>query len=143
VDGARRAMPVVVGDRQDDRFARIVSAGRDLAAEGLEIRPLAMAERFRTGAADTVVLGFFLANGGFALGLDARQLELLAHNGGQFLQRPIDFEDVGAGFTAGLAFPIPLLAFAASAGDRLGDFAVPLPRPARALLALAGNAHRE
>ena len=101
-----------------------------------------MAQRFGAGAADAVVLGFFLADVGFAFGLDARQLELVAEDGGQFFQRDIDFENVlhRDRCRPGLCRP---LVCRAAAGDGLADFALALPGAAGAVFAVAEMRHVE
>ncbi len=97
--------------------------------------------RFGTGAADAVVFRFFLADVGFALGLDARQFQFVAEDGGQFFERHFDFENVRAGIAACFSFAVPFLS--AAAGDRLADFAVSLPDAAGAVLAIAEMRHIE
>src|SRR5262249_23714463 len=54
IDGAPRAVALVVGDGDDERLAGIVRAGRDLTAEGLEVRAFAVAEGFGAGPANAV-----------------------------------------------------------------------------------------
>ncbi len=120
---------------------RIVIARSNLPAQRLEIRALEVPQRFGPGAANAVVARFFLLDGGFALGLNARQFQFVAENGGQFLQRDVDFQNVRARIAAGLALAAFL--FAGAAGNGLADFAIPLPYSAGAVLAVAEMRHVE
>ena len=76
---------------------------------------------------------------GFALGLDARQLQFVAQDGGQLFERDFDFQHVGARIAAGLARAIGRLARA----DRRAFFAFALADAARAVLAVAEVGHVE
>ncbi len=98
-----------------------------------------MPQRFGAGAADAGVAGLALVDIGFALGLDPRQLEFVAQDGGQFFQRDFDFQHVRAGFAAGLADAV----FVFALSDRGAFFAGPLAYAARAVLAVAEVGHVE
>ncbi len=95
-----------------------------------------MAERFGAGLADAGVL---VAGGDdvlLAARLDARQGQLLAEDGGHFLHRQLDFEDVSAGLVAGAAARLAL-----TGAERLADLARTLADAAAALLAVAELRH--
>src|SRR5690606_28178833 len=97
------AVPHVVADRDDDRAHGAVRARGDLPAQRLLVRALERAQALRPGALDPAVA---VARDGqrlCALWLDARQLELLAHQLGQLLDGELDLADVVPRRVAGLA----------------------------------------
>src|SRR5690606_3736607 len=113
----------VVADRDDHRTQRAVRPGGDLPAQRLLVRPLERAQAFRPGALDPAVA---VARDGQrlrALRLDARELQLLAHQLGQLLDRELDLADVVAGRVARLA----LAARVAVRPQRRAQLALALP----------------
>ncbi len=131
----QRPIALVVADRDDDRVLRVVRAHRDLAAQRLAIGPAEVAQRLRAGRANAGVLVLVRDDLLGALRLDPRQLELLAHDLGELLQRDLDVEQVIARAVAGfvtLARPIAVFALA----DRIADLAIALPDAALLLVAV-------
>src|ERR1700704_2232899 len=92
-----------------------------------------MPQRLGAGRADPRVLVLPRDDLLGALGLDPRQLELLAHDLGELLQRDLDVEQVIAGSLPGLALARPGLAVSP---ERIADVALALPGPARLLVAV-------
>ena len=92
-----------------------------------------MAERFGPRLPNAIVFRFLLNNLCPALRLDARQFQLFTEDGGQFVERDVDFHQVaGAGIAArltGAVFGIAAL------GNRLALFAVALSDAAGAVVA--------
>src|SRR5262249_7502454 len=130
---APAAIALVLADGNDDRVLRVVRAHRDLSAQRLAIRPAEVTQRLRAGRADARVLVLPRDDLLGALGLDARQLELLAHDLGELLQRDLDVEQVIARAVARLlALPRLLLALP----ERIADLAVALADAALLLVAV-------
>src|ERR1700704_4922232 len=92
-----------------------------------------MPQRLGAGGADARVLVLPRDDLLGALGLDPRQLELLAHDLGELLQRDLDVERVVARAVAGLALAGRLVAVAA---ERVADLAVALADAALLLVAV-------
>src|SRR5262249_13511988 len=116
-----------------DRVLDVVRAHRDLPAQRLTVRAAEVAQRLRAGRADAGVLVLPRDDLLGALGLDARQLELLAHDLGELLQRDFGVEQVIARAIAGLmALPRLLLTLA----ERVADLALALPDAALLLVAV-------
>src|SRR6185295_5633128 len=89
-------------------------------------------QRLRAGGADPGVAILVRDDLRGALGLDARQLQLLAHDLGQLLQADLDVEQVLARTIAGLALARLLLTLA----QRIARLPVALPDAALLLVAV-------
>src|SRR5262249_28630689 len=118
--------------RDDDRTLRIVLAGHDLAAQRLPEGALEVAQRLRAGPADADVLVLLRDDALLALRLDARELQLLAHDLGQLLQPQRDLQRVLARLVARLARAVGVRIALAQA---VADVARPLPDSAPVLAA--------
>src|SRR5579883_177997 len=100
--GLPAPVTLVGGDGHDHGIARRVRAGGDLALERLPVRALEVAQRLGTDAPDARVPILRVDDLALALVLDVRQLELLAEDGRELVERHVDLEDVLAGSRAGL-----------------------------------------
>ena len=101
----QRAVALVVGDRDDDGLVRRVRAHRDLALERLAVRAPEVAERLGADAADAGVAILRVDDLALALVLDVGQLELLAEDRGELVERDVDLEHVLAGALARPCLP--------------------------------------
>src|SRR5262249_34080081 len=99
----------------------------------LAIGPPEVAQRLGAGRPDAGVLVFPRDDLLGALGLDVRQLELLAHDLGELLERDLDVEEVIARPIAGFALARALLAVLA---ERVANLAVALADAALLLVAV-------
>src|SRR5205823_11606196 len=94
VDFLPAAVLLVLADRQDDGAGRVVGPGGNLAFQGTLEGALEVAQRLRTGLADSGVFVAGRDNVLFAARLDTGQGQLLAQDGGQFFQGQFHFKDV-------------------------------------------------
>src|SRR5271165_6295413 len=115
------AVLLVLANRDDDRFCRVVKVGGDLALEGPFEGALEMAQRFGPGLADARVAVAAGEDVLLAARLDARQSQLLAEDRGQFFEGQLDFLDVTTRLIAGAG-----LAIALGRSQGLTDIAVAL-----------------
>src|SRR5690606_3726796 len=84
------AVALVVGDRHDDRLVRRVASHRDLPLERLAVGTSEVAERLGTDAADAGVAILGVDDLALALVLDVGELELLAQDGRELVERDVD-----------------------------------------------------
>src|SRR5664279_1113648 len=99
---APRAIALVLFDRDDDGVLRVVRPHRDLATHRLAIGAPEVTQRLRADRANAGVLVFVRDDLLGALGLDPRELELLAHDLGELLHAELDVEQVIARAIASL-----------------------------------------
>ena len=85
---------------------RVVGAERDLPAQRLLVGALEVAQRLGAGGVDPGVFDLLSDDLLLALALDVGQLELLAEDGRQLVERDVDLEGVLALALAGL-LPVP------------------------------------
>src|SRR5688500_7628849 len=109
-------LPAAVTDvlllRDDDGVVRVVIAGHDLPAQGFLEAALEVPKRIGADRADAAVLVPDRRDAVLALGLNAREFQLLRQNLGQLIEREIDLHDVRAGLGAALGFTLAGLALA-------------------------------
>ncbi len=117
------AVPLVLADRHDQRIVGHVQVRRDLPPQGLHVGAAKVPQRLGPRAANAGIAGLVLLDIGLALGLDPGQFQLVAQDRGQFVERDLDFQDVGARIAAGRT--VAVLVFALADG-RAGS---PLPCP--------------
>ncbi len=127
------AIAHIVADGHNDRVVGVVLAGGDLAAQRLVVGALEVAQRVGASAADAAVLILLADEVLLALGLNVGQLELLAEDRGELVERDIDLQRMLAGLGAGLALAGLRLALA----DRVAHIAVALAHAAALLGAVA------
>src|SRR5690606_24562737 len=109
------AVAAVLLDGDHDGPRRVVGAGRDLPLERLLERALRVPQRLGARERDALVPGLGRLRLAHALGLDPRQLQLLAQDLGEFVDGELHLEQVLAGRVAGLgtlAGALALLALA-------------------------------
>src|SRR5262249_43231994 len=126
------AVLLVLADRHDDRRLGVVDARGNLPLQGPLERPLEVPQRLGAALADARVAVARRDDVLLAARLDARQGQLFAEDGGQFLHCQFDFEDVAAGLVAGAA-----LAVALRRAQRRAGVALAHAHPAGTLLAVA------
>ena len=80
--------------KDNPRGIGIIKPRHDLAPKRAAKRALEMSQGFRSGLANTAVAISFRGDSVFALGLDARQLEFLPEDVGEFVEADVDLEDV-------------------------------------------------
>src|SRR6185312_9205791 len=138
--GPPGAVPTILAHRRDDRVLRVVAAGHDLPAQRLTEGALEVPQRLGPGAPDADVAILLGDDPLLALGLDARQLQLFAHDLGQLFQRQLDLQRV-------LSRLVARLAAAVGVGIRLAqavaDLPLPLPHPAAIAAAEPEPRHRD
>ena len=96
-----------------------------------------MTQRFGTEPPDAVVTGFFLRHVAASLGLDPRQLELVAEDLRQLFERDIHLQDMAPGSLP--AFPLP--SPGSPGADGLADFPLALADAPRAIFPVAEMGH--
>src|SRR5580704_3765667 len=127
-------IPAILAHRHDDRVLGVVRPGHDLPPQRLAEGALEVAQRLRAGPPDPDVAVLLRDDPLLALGLDAGELQLLAHDLRQLLQRQLDLQGVLARLVAGLAAAVGVGIALAQA---VADVALPLPDAAPILAAEA------
>src|SRR5665213_1329527 len=122
--GPPRSVPAILAHRDDDGIRRVIRAGHDLPAQRLAEGPLEVAQRFGAGPPDPDVAVLLGDDPLLALGLDAGELQLFAHDLRQLFQRQLDLQRVLARLVAGLAAAVGVGIALAQA---VADVALPLP----------------
>ncbi len=133
-DRAPRAVTLVLRMRNDDRQLGRVRARRDRALQRLAVRTAKVPERLGPDAPQAGVAILLVDQLALALVLDVGQLELLAEDRGELVERHVDFDDVLPRALARLLAAVALALFAA---DRVARLAVALPRAALLFVAVA------
>src|SRR5262249_51339689 len=121
--GLPGAIALVLTHRHDHGVLGVVAAHGELALERLLEGAAEVAQRLGAGLPDAGVAILLGDDALFALGLDARKLQLLAQDLGQLLHRDLDLEQVLAGTVAGAALARLRVALA----QRVARLAVALP----------------
>src|SRR5262249_44745035 len=129
------AVAFVVGDRDDHGLVRRVRSHCDLALQRLAISATEVTERLGANAPHAGVAVLRVDDLALALVLDVRELQLLAEDGRELVERDVDLEGVFACALPGLLSLAAL--FALLSADRIAGIAVTLTRAALLLVAEA------